>query len=567
MILDERMILEPGTGERFLIPVGEEPSASAVALLEPWACVEASYAARERGTLLPGGRLLVVVEAGREIDGLATLVAQAAPASCTAIAADEGQWSAIEVALGPTAARGIRVDGLDVLAAGSFDDIVYFGADADRIEALEALLGPRGVIDIVLGGAAIGRPVSIDVGRIHYDLVRWVGTTGPSAADGYAAAPQSGELRDGDRVAVIGAAGPMGFMHTIRAAASGLSGLRLVAIDIDDARLAHLADVAAPLAAQHGVESAFINSRTAQPEPGFSYVAVMVPAPPLVIQALALRGTRGAREPVRRLRRGNARAPRPRRHPGQGRLPVRDERVRDPGHEGRARQARARRPRHERLGGRRHRHGGRRDALAAVEARTSGGNQGTRIDRMDTDRIVKLGISYVPEGREVFPELSVMENIQMGAYVRRDKKEIQKDMERILNYFPILRERKNQEAGYLSGGEQQMLAIGPALTSRPKLLMLDEPSLGMSPRLTREIFNIIRDINEKEKVTIFPGGAEPEYRPQLFPCLLMENGRIVRADRPEVLREDEDVKEFYLGIAKEESVKGYKRYRRKVRFR
>jgi branched-chain amino acid transport system ATP-binding protein len=194
--------------------------------------------------------------------------------------------------------------------------------------------------------------------------------------------------------------------------------------------------------------------------------------------------------------------------------------------------------------------------------------QGVRIERMDTDRIVKLGISYVPEGREVFPELSVMENIQMGAYVRRDKKEIQKDIERILNYFPILRERKKQEAGYLSGGEQQMLAIGRALMSRPKLLMLDEPSLGMSPLLTREIFNIIRDINEKEKVTILL--VEQNVNIALSYshfAYLMENGRIVRADRPEVLREDEDVKEFYLGIAKEASVKGYKRYRRKVRFR
>jgi len=194
--------------------------------------------------------------------------------------------------------------------------------------------------------------------------------------------------------------------------------------------------------------------------------------------------------------------------------------------------------------------------------------QGVRIERMDTDRIVKLGISYVPEGREVFPELSVMENIQMGAYVRRDKKGIQKDIEIILNYFPILRERKNQEAGYLSGGEQQMLAIGRALMSRPKLLMLDEPSLGMSPLLTREIFNIIRDINEKEKVTILL--VEQNVNIALSYshfAYLMENGRIVRADRPEVLREDEDVKEFYLGIAKEASVKGYKRYRRKVRFR
>ena len=194
--------------------------------------------------------------------------------------------------------------------------------------------------------------------------------------------------------------------------------------------------------------------------------------------------------------------------------------------------------------------------------------QGVRIDRMDTDQIVKLGISYVPEGREVFPELSVMENIRMGAYVRRDKKGIQEDIDRILKYFPILKERSEQEAGYLSGGEQQMLAIGRALMSRPKLLMLDEPSLGMSPLLTREIFNIIRDINETEKMTILL--VEQNVNIALSYshfAYLMENGRIVRAERPEVLREDEDVKEFYLGIAKEASVKGYKRYRRKVRFR
>jgi branched-chain amino acid transport system ATP-binding protein len=193
---------------------------------------------------------------------------------------------------------------------------------------------------------------------------------------------------------------------------------------------------------------------------------------------------------------------------------------------------------------------------------------GTRIDRLDTDQIVKMGISYVPEGREVFPELTVMENIQMGAYTRKDKKEIPQDIERIFTFFPILKQRRDQEAGYLSGGEQQMLAIGRALMSRPRLLMLDEPSLGMSPLLTKEIFNIIRDINQKEKVTILL--VEQNVNMALHYAhfaFLMENGRIVRADRPEVLREDEDVKEFYLGIAKEASVKGYKRYRRKVRFR
>ncbi len=193
---------------------------------------------------------------------------------------------------------------------------------------------------------------------------------------------------------------------------------------------------------------------------------------------------------------------------------------------------------------------------------------GERIDRKDTDEIVRMGISYVPEGREVFPELTVMENIQMGAYTRKDRKGIKDDIDRILKRFPILNERRNQQAGYLSGGEQQMLAIGRALMSRPKLLMLDEPSLGLSPLLTNDIFHIIKEINEKDGVTILlvEQNVNMALKYSHF-AYLMENGRIVRADKPEVLREDEDVKEFYLGIAKEVSVKGFKRYRRKVRFR
>jgi branched-chain amino acid transport system ATP-binding protein len=199
---------------------------------------------------------------------------------------------------------------------------------------------------------------------------------------------------------------------------------------------------------------------------------------------------------------------------------------------------------------------------------------GKRIDKLDTDEIVRLGISYVPEGREVFPELTVLENIQMGAYTRNDKKEIKQDMETVFRHFPILKDRKQQEAGYLSGGEQQMLAIGRALMSRPKLLMLDEPSLGLSPLLTKQIFNIIRQINE-EGVTILlveqNVNMALKYADFAF---LMENGRIVRADKPEVLLGDEDVKRFYLGIETEDTTadgyrkaKSSKRYRRKARFR
>ena len=192
---------------------------------------------------------------------------------------------------------------------------------------------------------------------------------------------------------------------------------------------------------------------------------------------------------------------------------------------------------------------------------------GERIDKKDTEEIVRMGITYVPEGREVFPELTVMENIQMGAYTRKDRKNIKDDIERVFAHFPILKEREKQQAGYLSGGEQQMLAIGRALMSRPKLMMLDEPSLGLSPLLTKQIFNIIQNIN-REGVTILlvEQNVNMALKYANF-AFLMENGRIVRADKPEVLREDEDVKEFYLGIATETSVKGYKRYRRKVRFR
>jgi len=192
---------------------------------------------------------------------------------------------------------------------------------------------------------------------------------------------------------------------------------------------------------------------------------------------------------------------------------------------------------------------------------------GRRIDGREVEDIVRMGISCVPEGRDVFEELTVRENLLMGAYPRGDRSAINEDFERVYQLFPILRQRERQWGGTLSGGEQQMVAMGRAMMARPKLLFLDEPSLGLAPVMVRRIFEVITEIN-RTGVTILL--VEQNARMALNVAdygLVLENGRFVLAGTPAELMEDEDVKEFYLGIKSEVSVKGYQRYKRKKRWR
>lgn len=193
--------------------------------------------------------------------------------------------------------------------------------------------------------------------------------------------------------------------------------------------------------------------------------------------------------------------------------------------------------------------------------------EGRRIDRLDTDKIMRLGITLVPEGREVFEELTIRENLLMGAYTRRDKRGVEQDFKKVFDYFPILKERIHQWAGTLSGGEQQMLAIGRALMGKPKLLFLDEPSLGLSPIMVKEIFEIIKTIN-REGMTILL--VEQNARMALSVAhtgLILENGRFVLSGAARELMENKDVREFYMGVRSEDSVKGYQRWKRKKAWR
>jgi branched-chain amino acid transport system ATP-binding protein len=195
---------------------------------------------------------------------------------------------------------------------------------------------------------------------------------------------------------------------------------------------------------------------------------------------------------------------------------------------------------------------------------------GERLETQSAENIVRKGIIQVIEGRPLFQHLTVEENLQTGAMVFEGGRQFRKDAEKVYDYFPRLRDMRRRISGYLSGGEQQMLVIGRALVGHPKLMMLDEPSLGLAPMLVQEIFQIVREINQREQVSVLL--VEQNARAALELAdhgYVMENGRVVLDGPASVLRENEDIKEFYLGLnqlGQRKSYREVKHYKRRKRW-
>ena len=193
---------------------------------------------------------------------------------------------------------------------------------------------------------------------------------------------------------------------------------------------------------------------------------------------------------------------------------------------------------------------------------------GEFIQGLEPDKVVGKGVTHVPQGRELFPLLSVEDNLMMGAYTRSDTAGIAQDLEIVYEYFPILRDRRGQEAGTLSGGQQQMVAIGRGLMARPKIMLLDEPSLGLSPLLVKEIFVIVKRLNVEQGVTMILVEQNAKVALDLAHYgYVMELGRIVMDDEAEKLAASKDIQEFYLGQSSETSQRGQRRWKQNKTWR
>jgi threonine dehydrogenase-like Zn-dependent dehydrogenase len=287
VLMDERVIFSP-EGESMLIPVREELSASAVGLIEPWACVENAYVSPERKTAAPAGRMLVVVDEGRVPKGVAETFAPGQPPAAITVVAGEAEADRLAEELKRKAPNSEVETSccLHCVEGAAFDDILYFGSDSATIEQIDKLLAPKGLLNLILGGRQIGRPVTMGVGRVHYGGMRFIGTTGDDASESLRTIPAVPDIRTGEKILVVGAAGPMGLMHVVRDLCQGVPNVELVATDFDDARLAALDEKAKPLAEANGVAYRSVNPGKEACDFRGSYTALMVPVPALVAKAV-----------------------------------------------------------------------------------------------------------------------------------------------------------------------------------------------------------------------------------------------------------------------------------------
>jgi threonine dehydrogenase-like Zn-dependent dehydrogenase len=264
VMVDERVITAPD-GESMLIPAPEDLSASAIALCEPWACVEDAYVEKQRRALKRDGKTLVVADGEPKVDG-AGKVTYAKPS-----------------AFSGTGFQPVT-DRQD--ACATFDDVIYFGSDAGVAEKLFANVGTKGLFVIVQGGKKFGRPVVTAVGRVHYGGIRITGTAGGNVADALAAIPATAEIRSGDKINIIGAAGPMGTMHVIRDLCQGVPGVTIYAGDLSDERLVALRKLSEPLAQKNKLTLKTYNPSKDKLAEKFNYIVLMAPVPALVAQAV-----------------------------------------------------------------------------------------------------------------------------------------------------------------------------------------------------------------------------------------------------------------------------------------
>ncbi|MBN1972214.1 MAG: alcohol dehydrogenase catalytic domain-containing protein [Sedimentisphaerales bacterium] len=285
VLMDERVITSP-EGDSMLIPVSEKLSSSAVALVEPWACVEDAYSCKERRNLKKGGSALIVADLQLPENTFGKLFDRyGKPARITYISKFPH----------PSDLEGMieKAESVSEVGENCCDDIIYFGSDGEQAERLFSKLAPHGLINIVLCGGSFVRDVKTPVGRIHYGGIRIIGTAGANPAESYEYIPETGEIRAGDKINVIGAAGPMGLMHVVRNVCHDIKGISVYAGDIDDARLARLTKIAHPLAKKNNIEYMSYNSKKEKINKSFDYTILMIPAAEFAAESIKTSADKG----------------------------------------------------------------------------------------------------------------------------------------------------------------------------------------------------------------------------------------------------------------------------------